>query len=631
MVVALLGILKAGAAYLPLDPDYPQDRLAFMLEDARAPVLVVRDEAPFDAGDRRIVRLDALPDDPGAENPRAGTTANHLAYVIYTSGSTGKPKGVQIEHGSLSNFLESMRSEPGIAESDVLFAVTSISFDIAALELFLPLVVGAQLVLTSAEVVRDAVRLIDAIDGSGATIIQATPTTWQLLVSSGWRGGETLKILSGGEPLSRKLAAELLHRGKALWNMYGPTETTIWSTLCEIRNANGTIAVGRPIANTQAYVMRGAEGAAAMERQPNGLPGELCIGGAGVARGYLNQAALTREKFVPDPFSDDPAARLYRTGDLARVLADGQIEILGRIDRQLKIRGMRVEPQEIEGELEKHPSVETCVVVAHARPNGASRLVAYLVMDRSSPEDSASDRTSQWQTVWSEVYRKAPAEDRPDLRAAGWNDSTTGLPMPEGDVAEWADHTANRILSGRPKRVLEIGCGNGILLRKIAPHCERYVGIDITAEAVRNIREELEREPGRWSHVEVRQAGADEIESVMLGGIDAVVINSVVQYFPNVDYAVRVLQMAIEKTAPGGFVFVGDVRSLPLLEAFHTWVELGRAPASLACGDLRQRIQQSVHREKELVIDPELFSRARAATLRRFPCGRPAEARASAE
>ncbi len=358
MVVGLLGVLKAGGAYLPLDPEYPQERLAFMLEDARAPVLVVRDELPFEAGHRQILRLDAMADDPGAENPRIGATTSQLAYVIYTSGSAGLAQGVQIEHGSLANLLDSMRNEPGIAESDVLFAVTSISFDIAALELFLPLTVGAQLVLTSAEVARDAVRLTDAIDASSATIIQATPTTWQLLVSSGWRGGENLKILSGGELLSRKLAAELLGRGKALWNMYGPTETTIWSTVCQVRTASGTIPVGRPIANTQVYVMRGTEGAEAVERaerERRGVAGELCIGGAGVARGYLNQAELTREKFVQDPFGDDPAARLYRTGDLARELPDGQIEILGRIDRQLKIRGMRVEPQEIEAEIEEAP------------------------------------------------------------------------------------------------------------------------------------------------------------------------------------------------------------------------------------------------------------------------------------
>ncbi len=229
-------------------------------------------------------------------------------------------------------------------------------------------------------------------------------------------------------------------------------------------------------------------------------------------------------------------------------------------------------------------------------------------MGASPPEHAArSDRTAQWQTVWSQVYSKVPAEDRPDLRSVGWNDSTTGRPMSEGDVGEWADHTAHRILSRRPKRVLEIGCGNGILLRKIAPHCERYVGIDITAEAVRNIRDELAREPRKWSHVEVRQAAADEIESILLGGIDAVIINSVVQYFPNVEYALRVLQPALEKTAPGGFVFVGDVRSLPLLEAFHAWVELARAPGTLATSELRRNVQQSLHREKELVIDPEFF------------------------
>ena len=289
--------------------------------------------------------------------PDISMTADDLAYVIYTSGSTGQPKGVQIPHRAVVNFLSTMRKQPGITADDTLVAVTTLSFDIAVLELYLPLTCGARVVLASREVSSDGNRLAALMTDSHCTVMQATPATWQLLLDSGWNGQAGLRILCGGEALPRQLADRLLGTGADLWNMYGPTETTIWSSVWKVADA-GPVLIGRPIGNTRMYVVDDH-----MQPLPIGVPGELCIGGDGLARGYLHRPELTAEKFIPDPFSDDPQARLYRTGDLARFRPDGTLECLGRTDFQVKLRGFRIELGEIEELLDTHPDIDRSVVV----------------------------------------------------------------------------------------------------------------------------------------------------------------------------------------------------------------------------------------------------------------------------
>ncbi|MEO9028660.1 MAG: amino acid adenylation domain-containing protein [Ktedonobacteraceae bacterium] len=381
MLVGLLGILKAGGAYVPLDPNYPRERLALMLEDSQARLLLTEECLVASLPEHRTCMVCLDTDWPAIEqereeNPLSSVTGKNVAYVIYTSGSTGRPKGVQIPHEAVVNFLASMRQKPGIESQDVLLAVTSISFDIAALELFLPLTVGARVVIASHEEGFDGKWLAERLERTAATIMQATPATWLLLLGSGWPGNARLKILCGGEALRKETALQLEARSASLWNMYGPTETTIWSTLHQLCAKTSASCIGSPIANTELYILDQY-----WQPVPAGVPGALYIGGAGLARGYLNVPDLTAERFVPHPYSSEPGTRLYQTGDLACYQPDGTLEFLGRLDHQIKLRGFRIELSEIESALHRYPAVQNCVAVLREDTPGDRYLVAYMVLE----------------------------------------------------------------------------------------------------------------------------------------------------------------------------------------------------------------------------------------------------------
>ncbi len=411
MVIGLLAILKAGGAYVPLDPSYPRERLTWTLEDCCPAIVLTQGTGPsassqeptahlagsglvsdlfsFEAHPHpRVIDLNEVWDDlqhESATDPLCEVLPEHLAYVIYTSGSTGQPKGTMISHRALSNFCASMHQHPGITTADCILAVTTVSFDIAVLELLFPLTAGTRIHIASQQMIADGMALARMVETSSATILQATPSLWNLLISLGWGGNPHLKMLCGGETLPMELAIQLRQRGAALWNMYGPTETTIWSSIAPVNEEEERIPIGRPIANTQIYLLDRN-----LQPLPIGVPGELYIGGEGLARGYYSRPELTAERFIPHPFGGT-GARLYRTGDLVRYRGDGTIEHLGRIDSQVKLRGYRIELGEIESVLHHHPAVDEAIVLANVGHTGEKQLVAYVVRSKQEAQTKSSD------------------------------------------------------------------------------------------------------------------------------------------------------------------------------------------------------------------------------------------------
>jgi amino acid adenylation domain-containing protein len=380
LVVALLGIFRAGGAYLPLDPDFPPERIEFVLEDAR-PLVVITEahlQQRFSFPSCRVLLMnDATLEPESTVSPEdfsaQPSTLDDLAYVLYTSGSTGKPKGVQIRHRALTNILAAVCQDIGLEASDVVLATTTISFDISTFEIFGPLIIGAQLVMAPRAVATNGELLARSLSQYNATVLQATPSGWQVLLESGWAGKADLKMVTVGEPLTQVLAQRLLERGSALWNLYGPTEATVYTTGCQVYKDTNKVLIGRPLANQTAYVLDHRR-----QRLPIGAIGELYVGGIGVGAGYLNRPELTAEKFLADPFSSEPEARLYSTGDLARFLPNGEIDLLGRADNQVKLRGYRIELEEVEAVLDGHPGIVKSVARV-MNVGDDQKLVAYVI------------------------------------------------------------------------------------------------------------------------------------------------------------------------------------------------------------------------------------------------------------
>jgi amino acid adenylation domain-containing protein len=390
--IAMAAVLKTGAAYVPLDPSHPSDRLRYTIENAGVSCVIAQSQfaASLAATGAPCLMLDQL--QPQLESnpttaPDVRANPEDLAYVIYTSGSTGRPKGVQVEHRNLVSFLDAMRRQPGLDARETSLAITTLSFDIAGLEIWLPLTVGARVVIASRTDALDGERLIHLLHNHDVSLFQATPSTWRLLLAAGWSGKHDLKALCGGEALPRDLAGMLVERVGELWNMYGPTETTVWSTLSRVIDPAQGIWIGRPIANTRVYVLDSGG-----RPTPIGVTGELCIGGEGVARGYRNLPELTADKFVTLSLPGRLNERLYRTGDIARLRSDGQLEFLGRRDHQVKIRGYRIELGEIEAVLTTHEGVKESVVLAREDGPGDQRLVAFVTLSAGASFDEEVTR-----------------------------------------------------------------------------------------------------------------------------------------------------------------------------------------------------------------------------------------------
>ncbi len=405
MMVALLGVLKAGGAYLPLDPEFPYERLEFMLEDAQVKTLLTQtnflDNLPSCSAE--IVCIDDYSTNPKFEDIiNDQVNSENLAYIIYTSGSTGKPKGVQVTHKSVVNFLSSMTKKPGFNEEDILLAVTTLSFDISILELFLPIINGGKTIIASKDIVANGEQLLHTLEKHRVNVMQATPTTWRLLIEAGWKGNKNFKVLCGGEAVSNELADKLLSRSSNVWNMYGPTETTVWST-CHKLEKDSNVLIGTPIDNTMVYVLDNN-----MQTVPIGVPGELYIGGDGVSKGYFNRPDLTSERFIINPFIKNTLDKIYKTGDLVRFNQYGKLEFLNRIDQQVKIRGFRIELGEIEKVLAELESINMVAVTAYEHQKDDTRLVAYIVLN-SSNENSEENRSELVTQLRDFVKKKLPA------------------------------------------------------------------------------------------------------------------------------------------------------------------------------------------------------------------------------
>jgi amino acid adenylation domain-containing protein len=617
--VALLGTLVAGAAWVPLDPESPCERLAVLLEDARPTAFLTAERSRSRLPDLGAPVLSL--DDEGWPQETADITESRgagddrrLAYVLYTSGSTGRPKGVMVPHRAIVNRLLWMQDVFPLTAADAVLQKTPFSFDASIWELFSPLLAGARLVMAPPGAHRDPAALAGEIIAHGVTVLQLVPSMLGPFLDEGKTRECTslTRLFCGGELLPSALRDRLFaHLDAGLCNLYGPTECAIDATFQVCRRDGGVAAgpaipIGRPLSNVQVYLLDDA-----LQPTALGVPGELCVGGVAPARGYLGRPALTAERFVPDPFSAEPGGRLYRSGDLARHRPDGAVEFLGRIDHQVKIRGFRIEPGEIESALAAHAAVREAAVIAREDAPGDHRLVAYVALEPEAAAAPAGDsswsaeQVEQWRSVFDSSYGQHASETDPAFDITGWNSAYTGLPIPAEEMSEWVDGTVGRILAERPRRVLEIGCGTGLLLFRIAPHVERYRATDFSAVAVASLRRRLEGRglPG----VELERRRADDFSGVEPGSFDAVVLNSVVQYFPGVDYLVEVLEKAAAALAPGGFIFLGDLRSRPLLPALHASVELHRAEAGLSVLELARRVRRAAAADEELVLDPDLF------------------------
>ncbi|WP_405824641.1 amino acid adenylation domain-containing protein [Streptomyces sp. NBC_01390] len=618
LIVAEVAVLKSGAAYLPVDTDYPADRISYMLADAGPVCLVTTEEVaediPVNDG-TAVVVLDSpdvvreLRDGQSAGADASALTVANAAYVIYTSGSTGRPKGVVLTHAGVAKLVATQTERFGIGSHSRVLQFASPSFDVAFWDLCLGLLSGGRLVVVPSERRVPGPALADYAHAHGITFMILPPALLAAMPEDVELPPATL--LAGTERVSPELVGRYA-RGRAMFNAYGPTEATTNSTLglCDPDIPAGSVVpIGIADPGTRAYVLD-----ARLKPVPAGVPGELYLGGAGLARGYLGRPDLTAERFVADPFGA-PGERLYRTGDLVRWQADGRLVFLGRADSQVKIRGFRIEPGEIESVLRGHPAVDQVAVVVREDRPGDRRLAAYVVpaLDGETVPD-ATEQVGEWKDLHELLYTAAGSEGGQEQLTgfrenfAGWNSMYDGLPIPVGEMREWRAATVARIEELSPRRVLEIGVGSGLILSRVAPHCAEYWGTDLSEEAVRALRDQVDAIPELADRVRLSAQPAHDTTGLPQGRFDTVVINSVAQYFPSADYLTDVVHAVGSLLAPGGRLFIGDVRNARLLRCLRAAVESRRTRDPQDKQALRAAVERSIAWEGELLLDPDYFA-----------------------
>ncbi|NEO38504.1 MAG: amino acid adenylation domain-containing protein [Moorea sp. SIOASIH] len=614
MVVGILAILKAGGVYVPLDPNYPTSRLNYMVEDAQLSIILTQEKwqhyLPQTTAQVICLDVDIL-NTANSQNLTVPITSEHQAYMMYTSGSTGLPKGVNIRHQGVVRLVKNT-NYINLTEEDIFLQLAPISFDAATFEIWGSLLNGGTLVVMPPH--QPSLGEIGAaIRKHKVTTLWLTAGLFQLMVEEQLENLKSLKqLLAGGDVLSVTHVQKVVEQLPEcqLINGYGPTENTTFTCCFPVKadsNLEKSVPIGKPISNTQVYILDSQ-----LQPVPIGVPGELYIGGDGLAIGYHNRPELTASKFIPNRFEDSKATKkLYKTGDLARYLPDGNIEFIGRIDHQVKVRGYRIETGEIEAVLNSYSQVKETVVVAREDNPGDKHLVAYIVPETqtttSNPELSET-QVDSWQDIFNQqIYDQLSEVSDPLFNTRGWISNYDNQPIPVEQMRIWAGDIVSQVLAHKAESVWEVGCGTGMLLFQIAPQTEKYYGTDISNVSLEYIKQQIEQQPDKYGHVSLAQKRAEDMADIADNSFDVVLLSSIVQYFPSVEYLLSVIENSIRVVKPGGMIFLGDIRSLPLMKAFHSSVQLYQATPSLSVEQLKQKIDREMERETELLVSPELF------------------------
>jgi amino acid adenylation domain-containing protein len=617
--VSLLAVMKTGGAFVPVDPNLPAERINFILKDSGIDILITDQSLGINSivTNENMVIIDPSVKPVHGLNirfPQIFADPSSPAYIIYTSGSTGQPKGVVVTHSALANLLVFLKQETGISQGHKMMATTSVSFDISYCELLMPLIAGAQVIIIDHSVMQRSSSIAEAVYTYQPDLLQLTPAGWQMLLESypDNRGKLSFKILCGGESLTKELAHKLLQittsrkENPCVWNLYGPTETTIYSTYKRITEFDcETITIGRPISNTQCFIVDKK-----LRLLPAGAVGELVIAGSGVATGYLNRPELTAEKFVSADFLSGNSI-VYRTGDYARWLNGDEIMLHGRLDDQVKIRGYRIELGEIDFAVRAIPEISGSCVVVRENELTDKKLVLYFSATPdylfSQAVKSINRQIESWQNIYENQYAEPLVRVKDEeVDITIWNDSFTGNKISVSHIREWLDEIISVIMSGSTEDVLELGCGTGLVYKKLAGQIRKYTGSDFSASGVRMIQELALSAPGYYPETFLQVCPA-HLTEVGQYPVDTVVINSVIQYFPSEEYLVNVIEKAISAVQGPARIIIGDVRDLRLLEAFKMRYCFLRMPGETGIKEFQWAVAQEVFKDEQLSVSPSFF------------------------